>query len=459
MTQVTLPNDWTPREYQLPLLSYLWHGGKRACIVWHRRSGKDTVALHATAQLAMRDVGLYWHMLPEQAHARKVVWDALDGDGKRKIDRAFPHAIRKKTSETEMKIEFANGSIWQCVGSDNFNSLVGAAPRGIVWSEWALADPLSWNYLRPILEENGGWALWITTPRGKNHAYKTWKTSVGMKGWFSSLLSIRDTKREDGVTPVISEAQVEQIRKEAQAAGEDADEGTIASEYYCDWDAPVPGAIWGEELQAMQREGRICSVPWEPGVPVDTVWDLGWDDSTAILFAQRVGRETRVINAMSGNRMSLSHWVNEVKGLPYTWGTHWFPHDSAHGQLGDKEGRSLQVQAQDLGLGNVMVLQQAPVHTGIAEARLFLRKVYVDEKHCGEALEAWRSYSRKWDGERRTYSKDPLHNWASHYSDALRYLAAAWQSRPEATGDVARAIKHFNRLGGRRLDPFLGAMA
>ena len=167
---IILPYHWAPRPYQQKLWEYLKAGGTRAVACWHRRSGKDEVGLHHTACMAHRRVGNYWYMLPQYSQARKAMWDAINPHTqKRRIDEAFPQEIRRTTRDQEMQIVFKNGSTFQLVGSDNFNSLVGSPPVGLVFSEYALSDPSAWGYLRPILLENGGWAIFNSTPRGRNH--------------------------------------------------------------------------------------------------------------------------------------------------------------------------------------------------------------------------------------------------------------------------------------------------
>jgi hypothetical protein len=159
---IDLPLNWRPRPDQRPLWDYLETGGTRAVMVAHRRWGKDDVGLHFACVAAMQRPGNYWHMLPKYDQARRVIWNAVNPrTGKKRIDEAFPRAIRAKTYKQEMMIELKNGSTWQLVGSDTYDSLVGAPPVGIVFSEFALADPLAWAYFRPILVENGGWALFI----------------------------------------------------------------------------------------------------------------------------------------------------------------------------------------------------------------------------------------------------------------------------------------------------------
>ena len=205
--KLRLPIGWEARNYQVPVWDYLKQGGKRAVVVWHRRAGKDVLALNWTACAASQRPGTYWHMLPEAAQGRKVIWEGIDREGRRMIDQAFPKAIRAgRPNESEMRLRLVNGSVWQVVGSDNYDALVGANPIGVVFSEFSLANPAAWNYLRPILAENGGWALFVFTPRGENHAFDLYEMARGLPGWFAERLTVEDTK-------AINEAVIEEERR------------------------------------------------------------------------------------------------------------------------------------------------------------------------------------------------------------------------------------------------------
>ena len=178
----------------MKLWTYLEHGGRRAVQVAHRRWGKDDVALHYTACAAMQRVGNYWHMLPQYNQARKAIWEAVNQrTGQRRIDEAFPHEIRSDMRNTDMFLKFVNGSTWQLVGSDNFNSLVGSPPVGLVNSEYALADPRAFAYLRPILAENDGWSIFLYTPRGMNHGHTLFNMAQATPAWHAELLTADQT--------------------------------------------------------------------------------------------------------------------------------------------------------------------------------------------------------------------------------------------------------------------------
>lgn len=405
--EIIIPHDWRPRPYQLPLWSYFESNGRRAVAVWHRRAGKDSAALNITASKMFGRVGNYWHMLPQANQARKVIWDAIDRQGRRVIDQAFPQAIRRRTHQQEMKIELVNGSIWQCVGSDNYNSLVGANPVGIVFSEYSVADPQAWDYLRPMLAENGGWALFIYTPRGKNHGYELFKMAEGNPDWFCERLGVDDT---GAIGPEI----VEEERRSGM------DEDKIAQEYFCSFDAALPGAYYARLLEVARNERRIAAAPWEPTLPVITAWDLGMSDATAIWFAQVAGLEVRLIDYYEATGAGLEHYAKVLGEKPYVYGEHYLPHDVQVRELGT--GTSRYETLCSLGV-RPRVLPALPVDDRINAARLLISRCVFDERKCERGLEALSQYQREWDEKTRNFAQRPYHDWTSHAADAFGYLA------------------------------------
>ena len=170
--ELVLPYSWEPRDYQLDVWNYMegLQENKRAVCVWHRRSGKDVTAINIVSVKSQERVGLYWHLLPTYKQGRAIVWNGFTRDGRAFLDHFHPDLIEAKNS-TEMRITFKNGSQYQVVGTDDINSLVGTNPIGCIFSEYSLHDPGAWEYIRPILLENGGWALFIYTARGRNHGW------------------------------------------------------------------------------------------------------------------------------------------------------------------------------------------------------------------------------------------------------------------------------------------------
>ena len=417
MPTVRLPNNWVPRDYQLPAWQALESGVKRALLIWHRRAGKDDVCLHMAATKAMQRVGNYWHLLPQYEQARKSVWQAINPHtGLKRIDEAFPEAIRKRTLDNQMMIEFVNGATWQLVGSDNYNSLVGSPPIGLTASEWALADPAAWGYLSPILRENGGWAAFITTPRGKNHVHQMREGFKDDPEWFVQTLTVEDTG-------ALSPEQIAAVRKEYHATyGPDIGQNLFEQEYMCSFEAAVLGAYYGAELNKAEQSKRITSVPMDMSTEVHTAWDLGISDSTAIWFWQAVGGEVHLIDYYEANGVGLDHYVQIIKERGYNYGRHILPHDVQAREL--TTGKTRQESLSSMGLRGIEIAPKMGVEDGINAARLLLNRCWFDRVKCDRGLEALKNYRSKID-EKRRISLGPLHDWSGHGSDAFRYLASS----------------------------------
>lgn len=443
MPDIEIPNGWDPRPYQMPAWQALESGIKRAALVWHRRAGKDSMSVNWTAAASLDRVGTYWHMAPTHRQVRKIVWDGIDRSGRRIIDQAFPPAIRARKNDQEMKIEVANGSIWQCVGSDNFDSLVGANPLGVVFSEWSLADPRAWDFVRPILAENGGWAVFIYTPRGRNHGARLLDMARAEDGWFAQVLTVEDT----GAVPlsVIDQERRELVR---QYGEEDADK-LIRQEWYCSFDAAIRGSYYADWMDKADREGRIGKVEHDPDHPVHTAWDLGIGDSTVVWMFQLIGREVRVIDYLEGSGVGLAWYVNRLAGETryrddgkrsdlvrpieghehrkgYRFSDHYLPHDADVSELGT--GRRRIDLLFDMGLTGY-VLPRVGIDDGIQAARHLLPRCHFDAVRCERGIDALRSYRRDWDERLQNYRDRPLHDWSSHAADAFRYLALGLNDR------------------------------
>lgn len=417
---IRLPNNWDPRPYQVPAWNYLAGGGKRAVLIWNRRSGKDDLALHFTATQAMTRIGTYWHMLPEYGQCRKAVWEAVNPKtGLRRIDEAFPEEIRESTRSQDMFIRFVNGSTWSLVGSDNFNSLMGSPPIGLIFSEYALADPKAWGYLRPVLVENGGYAIFITTIRGKNHAWKLYQSALTNPNWFAELLTVKDTG-------VLTQEQLdEELKGYIDDFGPEEGRALFRQEWYNDPNAAVSGSYYGALMDQAEADGRITRVPYDPLLPVVTSWDLGMGDATAIWFTQEHRNEVRVIDYLEASGEGLSYYVRELKARPYIYDQHILPHDVRVRELGT--GVSRYETLLSLGVSPVTIAPSLPVDDGINAVRALLPRCWFDAKKCAIGLESLRNYRKEYDDIRKCYKNKPLHDWSEHGASALRYRAVGFQ--------------------------------
>ena len=432
---IRLPYRWSPRAYQRPLWEYLRQGGKRAVECAHRRWGKDDLSLHHTACAMHERIGNYAHMLPEYAQGRKAIWDAVNPHtGKRRIQEAFPDVLRESTNDQEMKIRMKNGSTWQVVGSDNYDSLMGTSLAGIVKSEEAISNPSAWGYLSPILRENDGWVIFISTPRGHNHFEALLKTAQREPDWFAEVSTAAQTD-------VFDQGELDgELRQLQDLHGEDYGRALWLQEYFCSFEAAIPGSIWGDCLDRADREGRLVdTLPLLPNVPVDTGWDLGRTDDTAIWFRQIQGRTLRLIDHHSSNGKDVEFYVQfllqKATDLSVTYGTHWLPHDARPRTLA-AGGKSILQQFQDAAtvhpeLGRFAIIPRLDVQEGIQAARKTFPLCWFAKDRCEKGLRSLRQYHRSWDDEKKIFLDHPEHDWASHDADAFRTLALSWKfARP-----------------------------
>lgn len=424
MNEITIPNDWSPRGYQLEFFRAMDSGIKRADLLWHRRAGKDSTVLNFTAKEMFKRVGNYWHLFPKQTQARKAIWNGIDGKGRKILKQVFPDEIRERTQGTEMMIELKNESTWQLCGSDNYDSLVGSNVVGVVFSEWSLCDPNAWNYIRPMLQENGGWAVFIYTARGKNHGYTLHNMASKNPKWFSQKLTIDDTRREDG-KPVISQEILEDERNEG--VGEDV----IQQEYYCSFDAQIPGAVLADQMRKAYKEKRIIpNMPIDPSLPLGTSWDLGHRDSTVIWFWQATQGEIRLIHYYENNMKDLDHYIKYIKeyaeehDLSYKLGKHLGPHDCDSMKLGQHE--TVQTQCRKAGINMIATERPATKAAGIQAVRKIFNRLWINETECTTGLACLSEYQYEWDDKLKMFKDNPLHNWASHGFDGLQTLALGW---------------------------------
>ena len=459
MPTIRLPDGWSPRPYQLPAWRAWERGIRRSLLVWHRRAGKDDVSLHKAAVAAHLRIANYWHCLPMYEQARKAIWEAINPHtGRRRIDEAFPKALRARTDSQSMTIEFKSGSIWRVVGSDNPSSLVGAPPAGIVFSEWALANPSAWAYLAPILTENGGWADFITTPRGRNHVKSMLDMARTDPAWFAQVLTIDDT----GAIP---REAVERQRAEYHALyGVDAGDALIEQEYWCSFEAAVVGAYFGRELIAAEREGRLGVLPVEPGLPVHCAWDLGVGDSTAIWCFQASFGGPRVVDYYEAHGYAVDHYVDWLDRRGYR-GTDWVPQDARVREwTSSGPGGRAKTRLQTLiELGRrPRLVPRHSLEDGINAVRRLIPRCLFDAGRCGPGIERLRQYRRDWDDEKKAFRPTPRHDHASHAADAFRCLAMAWRelaaepspARPEPRGPGQMTFDELITLQeARREDP------
>jgi phage terminase large subunit len=409
---ITIPYRYTPRWYQEGLFNCVANGYKRGVAVWHRRAGKDKTMLNIVAKEMFKRVGTYFYFLPTYQQGKKIIWKGIDKDGFRYIDH-IPKQVRKSINNTEMTIEAVNGSIFQVVGSDNIDSIVGTNPIGCVYSEYSIQNPDAWNYIRPILMENGGWAIFNYTPRGHNHGYLLYKMALKNPKWFCELYDIQATR-------VLTEEDIQEERDSGMS------EEMIRQEYYCSFEATMPGAYYGEEVMMARRQRRVCPIPYDAYRPVHTAWDMGAgkSDDMVIWFFQLDGFMIKFIDLYWNHSKGLAHYKNIMDERGYKYGTHLGPHDIERPQhTGGENIKTIREIAEDVGLSFVKVPVVPDIRVGIEFVRSKFSNFYFDSTLCEHGVSALASYRRDWDAKNGIFRLAPVHDWSSHFADAIRTAA------------------------------------
>ena len=410
---------------------------KRAVVVAHRRFGKDLLALNLLTTISQQIRATYWHLFPYFTQGRAAIWNGIDVNNGRAFMDYIPPALIESKSVNEMRIQFKNGSIYQVVGSDNIDRLVGTNPFGVVISEWSLCDPKVFDYLRPILRENSGFVLFIYTIRGRNHGFRLARKAEqivaeekakGENRWFYANITVKDSVKADG-TRCITDEDIDQERREGMS------EAMIQQEYYNSPDSPLEGAYYGAEMEKAQKEGRICDIKYDPKLPVETAWDIGVRDSTAIIFFQRFLNEIRIIDYYENSGEGLKHYVKHLQSKDYLYRKHFGPHDIAVREW--SSGNSRLEAARHMGL-RFTVTQRHEIVDGIEQVRSVLPRCIFNGVACERLIDALRAYRKERAADKLAYTgedgttqaifrDEPLHDWSSHAASAMDTLC--WNSK------------------------------
>jgi phage terminase large subunit len=402
---VELPYKYTPREKQIPA----WRAmdeKKRVMLVWHRRCGKDKLCFNKLIVKAVEQMANYAYYFPTAALGRRALWDNVDvNNGMRVIDHIPQELLLTPPNQTEMKIRLVNGSTIQILGTDNLD-VVGGNYFGTVWSEMSLQNPMAWDLTRPILAENGGWAWFNGTPRGRNHFLRMLNSAQSDKeDWFAEVLTVKDTG-------YISEKDIEAERRSGMK------EPMIEQEFYCSFSAANPGAIYAKEIEKARQQKRVSNdILWFKELPVYTSWDVGAPMNQKVWVWQLVGDRINYLESLSGSDecKTPADWAARLKDKQYGYGGHFIPHDAAAAVGGlwqEALGRS--------GLtGVVPVPRQFSAWDGINLGIDAFFRCYFNADGCQDGIDALDAYHSKEERDGVTIRDVPVHDWASHFCDAF----------------------------------------
>jgi len=404
-------------------------------LVCHRGFGKSYLAVNLLIRQAVKKPGTAYAFLTDTyQHAKDIAWEKI-------LKRCLAEAAELgvvKFWEADLRVTFANGSEIKLYGVDTRpEALRGLHLDGVVFDEYALIPPHVWEQIVfPTLQRKRGGAIFIGTPQGRNHFYRLYQDARTRADWFAATVRVDES---GALGP-----------EEIALAKTTLTPEAYAQEYECSFETAIHGAYYALELRAAREQGRVRQVAWEAsGEPVQTWWDVGHTDATAIIFSQSVGREIHLVDYVEARGRDLAFYAKALQDRPYLYGDHLLPHDAAASRL-EAAGRSLVRQLQDLGLKGVRVGKPSDPLVGINAARLLFGRCWFDQDKCSRLLDALAFYHAKPDVKNETEKAEPQHDWSSHAADAFRYLALGIRDYVTKTPSQRYAATEFDRFGDYR---------
>lgn len=419
-----LKSTYAPRPHFIPFHQRPHRFG---VMVAHRRAGKTVACINELIHRALyskKKRARYAYIGPQLKQAKKIAWEYL---------KEYTEGMQlKKPSETELTVILRHNKAEVTIyGADNPDSFRGQYFDGVILDEYGDMHPSIWGkILLPTLADRRGWAVFIGTPKGKNHFYKIFM-EAGQKGnWFRFLLKAS----ESGILPP------EELVLQASEQTEDE----YAQEYECSFDAAVVGTYYAKLLSKLEADKRIIAeCEYDPEFPVEVASDLGYTDSSAYWFWQNKPDGFAIIDYYEAHSEALAHYFSMLRDKGYRYGTIWLPHDAMAKSL--QTGRStieqfLEAELPRFSEDSSMLVRIVPnlaLQDGIDAVRKVLPMCWFNPR-CYDGIEALRAYRRAFDEEKKVYSDKPLHDWASHPADGFRYLSLIAKQRIVPVSEVKK---------------------
>lgn len=424
-----------PRSIQAQSLG---HTMRFACEVWHRRAGKSyskVIKLIDRAHYCPFPQGRYAYLAPTYSQAEDIAWSYLTDFA----DMLPWHDPNRDVEKSKLAVWFpsviGNRSRVRLYGVDSVKQrLRGSYLDGGIADEFQDMPMSVWTeQARPMLSDSNRsgfdafgrrnqWFDFIGTPKGRNQLHTMFqKASLWHQG--------KPVMEEDPITgrlePVISPDWYAALHKasetgilakaELRSALAEMGHSKYQQEYECSFDAAVEGSIYGSDLENIRRLGRVTNFDYNPNVPVNTAWDLGWDDATFIWFFQQVGPNVMVIDCIQTSGASIPLLVQMLREKPYHYGYHLLPWDVGVTELGS--GKSRISIFKECGL-RPTVGKKANPYDRIEAGRQLLYNAYFNEGSCLQGLDMLALYRREFDERTQTFRETPRHDQASHAADA-----------------------------------------
>ena len=402
---------YKPRKHQKEVHNKLKRFNVLVC---HRRFGKTVLCINEILKKAMQNTlprPRYYYLAPTYSMAKRTAWDYL-----KEYTGVLPNVTYH---ETELRADLPNGARIQLLGCERPDSLRGLYIDGVILDEVAQMPPRLWTeIIRPALSDREGWMAAIGTPQGHNAFFDLYDYANHQEGWYAETFKSSETG-------IISDLELNEAKHLMP-------EEVYEAEFECSFDSAAIGSIYAKGLTKADEDGRITKVPYETGIKVNTFWDLGMQDKTAIWFVQIKGSAFHIIDYYENSGESLEFYASVLDEKKYLYDTHYLPHDANVRELGT--GVSRVETAQSLGM-RTSIVPKLSIDDGINAVRMILSRCWFDHEKCKDGLDALRQY--RWAvSDKGEVKNRPEHSWCSHAADAFRYFAVGNNQSSEWTTKI-----------------------
>jgi len=408
--KITIP--YKPRPLQKEIHKNL---ARFSVLVCHRRFGKTVLTVNELIKKCLQcklPRPRYYYIAPTYSMAKRISWDYL---------KYYTSVLPKmEYHETELRADLPNGGRIQLLGCERPQTLKGLYMDGVVLDEVAQMPPKMWTeVIRPALSDRKGFMVAIGTPQGHNSFFELYNHGLQDENWYAKSFKASETN-------IVDEQELAEAKKMMPPE-------IYEAEYECSFESSAIGSIYSQSLSKADNEGRITKVPYDSTIKVDTYWDLGMRDKTAIWFVQQKGSAIHLIDYFEDSGESLEYYASILDERGYVYDTHYLPHDANVREIGT--GKSRLEIAQSLGLVTSIVPKMS-IEDGINATRMTLGRCWFDYEKTKDGLDALRQY--RWAVTDKGETKNrPLHDWTSHAADSFRYVCTGlqetknWSSRIE----------------------------
>ena len=398
--KITIP--YTPRKQQTYIHEQL-EKFRYAVLCTHRRFGKTTCVLNHLIRAAMTSKNhapRYAYIAPTYGQAKKIAWDYLKYYAK--------NIPGTKFNESELRADFLNGARISLLSSENPDSIRG------IYLDIAICDEASFinqnlidEVLTPALSDRKGKLVLVSTPQGMNNLfYDYYQKAQSNPNWFL----YRAKASETGIVE----------KEELDAALEVMGAEKYSQEFECSFVGNIQGSIYGDVISSLEDKKQITRVPVNPAYPVNTAWDLGFNDKTAVIFFQQIGHQIHIVDYYENSNEAFPHYAKVLKEKDYIYEHNYGPHDLEQTEF--SSGKTRREVAYQMGI-KFRIVPKISIEEGIHSLKMLLPRCLIDVDNCSKLINALRHYHRKYNDKERIYSAKPVHSWSSHACDAMRYLA------------------------------------